>query len=177
MPGVMANDMRYVRQAGNDPAFLRKALNEVGGELRNGFYGFSRRDMLREADGVDEGWSLLGIALHLLIVERGISRQYEAIIHARDPELRHIDFDDIPLREDVLAADEEEVLDEFHYLRRHNTYQLWELDERHWERGGIHPYLGRVTLLDISRELYRHDLEHLWQMKRMLENFTGARKK
>ncbi len=173
----MANDMRYVRQAGNDPAFLRKALNEVGGELRNGLYGFSRRDMLREADGVDEGWSLLGIALHLLIVERGISRQYEAIIHARDPELRHIDFDDIPLREDVLAADEEDVLDEFHYLRRHNTYQLWELDERHWERGGIHPYLGRVTLLDISRELYRHDLEHLWQMKRMLENFTGSKKK
>ena len=41
-----------------------------------------------------------------------------------------VDWDDIPLREDVLKADEDDVLDEYHYLRRHNTYQLWELDER-----------------------------------------------
>ncbi len=168
--------MRYVRPAGNNPAFLRKALSEVGGELHNSLYGFSRRDLLREGDGVDEGWCILGIALHLTQVERGVARQYEAIIHDRDPQLRHVDFDDIPLREDILAADDDEVVDEFHYLRRHNTYQLWELDERHWERAGLHPYIGRVTLLDISRELYRHDLEHLWQLKRMLENFTKARR-
>lgn len=167
--------MRYVRQAGNDPAFLLKALREVAGELQNNLYGFSRRDLLRPGEGyLDEGWSLQAIAFHLLQVERGVARQVELIIHAREPDLRHVDFDDIPFPEDVAAEVCEEIVDEFHYLRRHNTYQLWDLDEREWQRGGMHPYRGRITLVDIARDLYQHDLEHLWQMKRMLETFTRA---
>lgn len=168
--------VEYVRQAGNDPRFLRKALREVAGEFSNGLYGYTRKDMLQMGEGVGDGWCLLGIAVHLLTVEQGVSRQLEAIIHDRDPEIEAVDYDDVPLLEDIKGARADDTIEEFHYLRRHNAYQLWELDDRHWERGGIHPYLGRISLLDISRNLYKHDLEHLWQMKRMLEEFTRARR-
>ncbi len=171
MPSV-----EYVRQAGNDPRFLRKALREVSGEFANGLYGYTRKDMLQEGEGMDDGWCLLGIAQHMLQVEQGVARQFEAIIHARDPEIENVDFDDIPLIADLARISADDAIEEYQYLRRHNAYQLWELDDRHWERGGIHPYLGRITLLDISRTLYKHDLEHMWQMRRMLEDFTRARR-
>jgi hypothetical protein len=68
----------------------------------------------------------------------------------------------------------EELLEEFHYLRRRTTYTLWDIDERDWQRGGIHPYRGRLTVLDLAREAYRHDLEHLWQSRRMIDQLAGA---
>jgi hypothetical protein len=39
--------MRYVRQAGSDPAFLLKALGEAGGELQRAFYGIPERELQR----------------------------------------------------------------------------------------------------------------------------------
>ena len=36
-----------------------------------------------------------------------------------------------------------------------------------------HPYRGRVTLLELTREMYQHDLEHLWQTRRMIEALTS----
>jgi len=166
--------MRYVRQAGNDPAFLLKALSEASGELRRAFYGLPSRILLQPGEGFDEPWCLLGIAYHVRDVERGVLRQIEPMLAQRDPEIPSVDFDDIPFREDYEHADDEELLDEFHYLRQRLAYALWDTDERQWERGGIHPYRGRVTILQLAREVYQHDLEHLWQSQRMIERM-GAR--
>ena len=52
-------------------------------------------------------------------------------------------------------------------------YLLWSADERDWARVGLHPYRGEVTLLDLVRDLYQHDLEHLWQAKRMAEGLPA----
>jgi hypothetical protein len=166
--------MRYVRQAGSDPSFLLKALGEAAGELHRAFFGMHERQLQREGDGVDEGWSLLAIPYHLRDVERGIQGQLELMLHAREPEIRHVDLDDIPFREDYYEEDVEELLEEFHYLRRRTTYMLWDIDERDWQRGGLHPYRGRLTVLDLAREAYRHDLEHLWQARRMIDQLAGA---
>ncbi|HEX6032627.1 MAG TPA: DinB family protein [Tepidiformaceae bacterium] len=166
--------MQYVRQAGSDPSFLLKALSEASGELRHCFYGASRGALLAPGDDLDDCWTLLGIAVHMRDTERGVYEQIESILTYREPEISHVDIDDIPLREDYEDADEDEVLDEFHYLRRRTSYTLWDLDSRDWERGGIHPYRGRVTLLDLTRELYQHDLEHLWQARRMLETLLSS---
>jgi len=161
--------MQYVREAGSDPSFLLKALSEAGGELRRGYHGLSRRQLLAPASGMDEGWSLLAIAVHMRDTERGVAEQIDAILSRRDPEIRYVDFDDIPFAEDVKEADEEDVLDEFRWRRRHSSYLMWDLSPQDWERCGIHPYRGRVSLLQIARELYQHDLEHLWQGRRLLD--------
>jgi hypothetical protein len=92
--------MRYVRQAGSDPSFLLKALGEAAGELHRGFFGIRERELLREGDGLDEGWCLLAIPYHLREVEQGILGQLETMLRAREPEIRHVDVDDIPFRED-----------------------------------------------------------------------------
>lgn len=160
--------MRELRQAGSDPAFLRKALSEAGGELRQALAGLRRRELLDPGTGSDEGWTLLGIAVHMRDTELGIIAQLEAMLSSRDPAIRAVDIDDIPLLEEYREEELEEVLDDFHYYRRHTAYTLWDLGYGDWERGGIHPYRGRMTVLDIAREVYRHDLEHLWQVRRMV---------
>lgn len=166
--------MRYVRQAGSDPSFLLKALGEASGELQRAFYGVPHRELLAEAGHPDEGWNLLAIPYHCLQVEKGVQRQLETILSSREADIRHVDFDDIPFREDYYEEDVEELTEEFHYLRRRTTYLLWDIDERDWQRGGNHPYRGRITVLDIAREMYQHDLEHLWQARRIMDQLAAG---
>jgi hypothetical protein len=166
--------MRYVRQAGSDPAFLLKALGEAAGELQRGFYGIHERTLQREADSPDDGWCLLSIPFHVRETERGVQRQLETILASRRSEIRHVDLDDIPFREDFIEDDVEELLEEFHYLRRRTTYLLWDIDERDWERVGEHPYRGPLSVFQIVRELYQHDLEHLWQSRRMMDQLAAG---
>lgn len=166
--------MRYVRQAGSDPSFLLKALGEAAGELERAFYGVPERELQREAEHPDDGWCLLAIPFHVREVERGVQGQLETILTSRRDDIRHVDFDDIPFREDYIEDDVEELIEEFHYLRRRTTYSLWDLDEGDWHRSGEHPYRGRLTVLEIAREMYQHDLEHLWQARRMLDRLAAG---
>lgn len=166
--------MREVRRAGSDPAFLLKALGEASGELQRSFYGLSRRDLLKPGDGFDDCWCLMAIAVHMRDTERGVLDQLETILTRREPELRHVDLDALPLEVDYRDADDDEVLDEFQYYRRRSSSMLWDLMPGDWERGGLHPYRGRMTVLEIIRELYQHDLEHLWQVRRMLDTLAGT---
>jgi hypothetical protein len=166
--------MRYVRQAGSDPAFLLKALGEAGGELQRAFYGIPERELQREAGHPDEGWCLLAIPYHVKEVERGVQEQLSTILTSRRPGIRNVDFDDIPFREDFIEEDVEELLEEFHYLRRRSTYLLWDIDERDWNRTGEHPYRGQVSVLQLAREMYQHDLEHLWQARRMMDALAAG---
>jgi len=161
--------VQYVRQAGSDPSFLIKALNEASGELRQQFYGIPRRLLLEPGEGLDDAWSLLGVAVHMRDVEAGFLKQLEAIVSGRNAEIPNVDLDDIPMREDYEDEDDDEVLDQFHYYRRHSNYVLWDLSPGQWEREGVHPYRGRVSIMTLAREMYRHDLEHLWQARRMVE--------
>ena len=36
-----------------------------------------------------------------------------------------------------------------------------------WHKPAIHPYRGEITIETIARELAQHDLEHLWQVRRL----------
>lgn len=166
--------MRYVRQAGSDPSFLLKALGEASGELQRAFDGLRPRELMEPGRGADDGWTLQAIPYHVRETERGFFNQFDTMIRKREPEIPHVDVDDIPFPEDYHELDEEEVLEEFHYLRRRTTYALWDISERDWDRGGIHPYRGRVTVLQLAREMYQHDLEHLWQARRMIEALAST---
>jgi hypothetical protein len=159
--------------AASNPAFLLKALGEGSGEIDRLFYGLNQDDLLDPGVGPDEGWTLLAIPYHLREVEHGVMQQIEAILSQRDAPIPHVDFDAMPWRDLYCDEDAQELLDQFHYLRRHTSYALWELSDRQWERHGEHPYRGMISILDIAREMYQHDLEHLWQAQRMVESILG----
>jgi hypothetical protein len=168
--------MRVLRQAGSDPAFLLKALGEAAGELREQLGGLRRQQLLLPGSGNDEQWTLLGLACHVRDVELGVNEQFEAILRRRtaEPDIPHVDIDAIPFLEEYEDEDLDEVLGEFAYYRRSTSYTLWDISEWDWDRAGIHPYRGRMTVADIVRELYQHDLEHLWQARRMASALVAS---
>ena len=148
--------------------FLLKALGEAAGELRGLLHPLRGRRARIPGEGLDEGWCPLAIAVHLRDVERAAGQQVEAILRRPYAPIRHVDLDDIPFAEDYARADLDEALDGFAWLRQETSYALWGLSPEEWERPALHPYRGEVTLIDLVRELYQHDLEHLWQARRML---------
>ncbi|HXU25132.1 MAG TPA: hypothetical protein VN697_13980 [Tepidiformaceae bacterium] len=168
--------MQYVREAGSDPSFLLKALSEASGELRRAFYGLRRRELMAPGSGMDEGWRLKAIPFHMRETERVALDQYRMVLAYPESEIEHNDLDDIPFEEDYRDEDEDDLLEEFHYLRRQSSYLLWDLMPSDWDRGGTDPYRGRMTTLQIVREMYQHDLEHLWQVRRMMDSLASVRR-
>jgi hypothetical protein len=170
------SDVQYVRRAGSDPSFLLKAMSEAGGELRSLLAGQPLGALLEPGERPDEDWCLMGIAFHMKDVEQRVMQQLRPMVMYQDPEIPHVDFDDIPFRTDYEFEDDEDLMDAFYYYRRRTTYMLWDLDMADWERRGIHPYRGPISVTDIARDLYQHDLEHMWQARRMVEAQMRARR-
>lgn len=158
-----------LRPAGSDPRFLVKALSEAAGELRELLWSVPRSALSLRGVPPDEDWTLATLTYHLCVVENQLRQQLTALISEREAVLSHVDFDDIPERGAVEGLDVAELVEQFGWARQHTTYLLWDLSERDWQRGGVHPYRGRVTVAELARELYQHDLEHLWQARRMVE--------
>jgi hypothetical protein len=149
-----------------DPqGWVLKALREAGNSLVSEFYGVDE-DALRRRPSDDE-FCLKEIACHLRDAEELASRQITSLIEHPHRPLPAWDVDVLPLERDYRAADMREALAEFRELRRETTYALWGLTESDWRRSVKHPYRGEVTIETIARELAQHDLEHLWQVRRL----------
>ena len=106
--------------------------------------------------------------MHLRDVERQTSQQFETILRRPFAPIRTVDLDDIPFPEDYEYVSIEDAVSGFAYARQETSYSLWGLSPEEWERQAVHPYRGEVALIDLVRDLYKHDLEHLWQARRML---------
>ncbi len=148
--------------------FLLKALGEAAGELQGLLWPVSERRARAAGEGRDEGWRLLAIAVHLRDVERQTGEQFDALLRRPYAPVRHVDLDDIPFPEDYQFLSIEEAVSGFAQARQETLYSLWGLSPAEWERTAEHPYRGEVALIDLVRDLYKHDLEHLWQARRML---------
>ena len=73
----------------------------------------------------------------------------------------------------------EALLEELHALRNENlgTLSAWGLTARDLDREGVHPDFGRVTLGQLLASWVVHDLNHLFQIARVMardyENEVG----
>jgi hypothetical protein len=155
-----------VRVPERDPqGWVLKALREAGSTLISEFYGVNEDALCRRPS--DDDLSLKEVACHLRDAEELASRQVSSLIEHPHRPLPAWDVDVLPLERDYRSADMNEALAEFRELRRETTYALWGLTESEWRRSLKHPYRGDVTIETIARELAQHDLEHLWQVRRL----------
>jgi hypothetical protein len=161
----------FVRE--RDPlGWVLKALREAGGSLVSEFSGLDEETLCqRPAEGE---FCLKEIACHLRDSEELASRQIATMVDRPGRPVPNWDVDAFPIERDYRAADVREALGEFRELRRETTYLLWGLNEQYWRRPGRHPFRGEITIEMIAKELAQHDLEHLWQVRR-LKDELGAR--
>jgi hypothetical protein len=141
--------------------FILKALRESTGELFKQFYSLNERS-LRWRPAADE-WCLKDLAGHLRDAERLYLRQIDLIARQREPRLPHEPLDVLPFEQDYREQSLRSLLEEYEAAREDTFWTLRLLDEEDWQRGGTHPYRGRISITDIAREMHEHDLEHLYQ--------------
>jgi hypothetical protein len=151
-----------------DHHWLVKALHEAADAIETQFVGLSE-DVLRWRPAEGE-WSLKEIAGHLRDCEELYLERLRLIASCHEPDLPDIDVEPYPGERDYQELDIDDVLWTFASLRRETCYVLWSLTPREWEREGIHPYRGRLSVLQVARDINEHDLTHLWQIRRIRES-------
>jgi hypothetical protein len=152
----------------HDHHWLVKALHEAADEIERQFLSMSE-DELRHRPADDE-WSPKEIAGHLRDCEELFLDRLRLIERCHEPELSDIDVESYPTERGYQELDLDDVLLTFAALRRQTCYLLWSLTPDEWERRGIHPYRGSLSIMDVARDINRHDLTHLWQMQRARES-------
>ena len=145
--------------------WILKALHEASYELQSQLLGLSEEDLCRwPAPGE---WSLKEIAAHLRDAEACFLEHLRLIVSQDEPHLADIDVDAYVLERDYQSLDLHEVLLGFSRLRQRSASLLWSLEPSGWEREGLHPYRGRLSIMQVARDMNEHDLGHLWQMRRL----------
>ncbi len=158
--------MREIPREPNNQRFLLKAIGEAGRELAEELYGIrSREARVRDQDG----WSYQLIAAHVRDNEEMTVSYLERILNRRNPRLEPIDNERCLDDPSAAMEDIDHLVMEFLYLRRQTQMLLYDLSDSAWRREGIHAYRGPLSVLQLARELNQHDLEHLWQVRRMRE--------
>ncbi len=161
-----------VMEEGDPQSWVLKALREAGISLLSELYGLDE-DELRWRPGEGE-WSLKEIAAHLRDSEELALAQLNAFVSNPSARLPAWDVDLLPQERDYQGEEIARLLASFRGARRETTYLLWGLTEADWQGSAEHPYRGAVTLGEIARELARHDLEHLWQVRQLKEGLREA---
>jgi hypothetical protein len=145
--------------------WLMKAVRESTGELFSLFEGLSETALRwRPAQG---DLCLKEIAAHLRDAETLFQHQIELMAREHEPRLPHESIDVLPYEHDYRDERLSRLLDEFEVARQETVWILRMLPEDDWQRTGLHPYRGSVSIIDIVRELHEHDLEHLYEARNL----------
>jgi hypothetical protein len=162
--------MRNQVEAGSR-RWLLKAVREAAGELFQQFSGLDEASLRwRPRDGE---WCLKELAAHVRDAELMYQRQIEFIAHRRSGLLPYEAVDVLPAERPYRDMPLRDFLWEFEAAREETVWLLHTLDEDEWSRSAEHPYRGIVSLYDIARELHEHDLDHLFQARRLREQVKG----
>lgn len=144
--------------------WLLKALREAAHELDAQLWGLDEADLRWRPS--DDGWSLKEIAAHLRDCEEHFLQALEAIVMEHEPRIAALDADALVLERDYREIDIYDTLEQLSDMRQRAVMILWQED---WQRTGRHQYLGPVTIARLAHDQSQHDLEHLWQARRLRE--------
>ncbi len=152
----------------DDSRWMLKALREAARELEAQLWGLEEEELRWRPS--DDDLSLKEIAAHLRDCEGHFLECLELLAHRDAPRLPAFDGDILLVEHDYREADLYEAMERFEYLRHRSVNLLWSLDEQDWQRTGMHPFRGEpVSIGQLAREQTEHDLEHLWQARRLRE--------
>lgn len=153
-------------------SWLLKALRETAHAMETLIWNVDEA-VLEDASDLDE-WSPKDLAAHMCEMERRYIDRLERIVRLDDPRIGAFDADSIDPRPHVERESVFDLMDEFSVQRQQAVYLLWSLDSSDWSRKGVHPYLGPLSVTEVAREMNEHDLSHLWQLRRMCDQFEAA---
>ena len=138
-------------------------------ELLDAIRDRSDAELSRRPD--DKNWSAKEIVCHLRDVEREYLERFHLVLENDDPKL-YLDVasnDRWPVERQYLRNDTGDAVTAFRELRDEMLALLAGLTAAQWQRGGIHPRRGRVTIDGWVAMLAAHDDDHVDQLTRALD--------
>ena len=110
----------------------------------------------------DGGWSIRHVIDHFARAAEGTAKRLRHMVTEDRPDL--VPFDDAD--DDPMPIDE--AMRRFDAARAQELAVLGAADDAGWDRIGVHPAHGPISIRDIVRHMSAHDLEHIGQIGRLL---------
>jgi len=152
---------------GKDPiAMLREAPETIAGLIA----GIAPA-MLKQPPTPGK-WSALQIIAHLAEDELASSWRYRQMLEHDGPELTAFDQELWARLGDYSSWEPTDALAMFRLLRHANLRMFARLTPQQWQRHGTHTERGKVTMLELCRHMAAHDVNHIEQIKRILNSLT-----
>lgn len=135
--------------------------------LRHIFKDMTTEQATQLAPGVS-GWNALEVMGHLVDLEEIFTVRVRRMLTENKPEFEKTDPDDMAIKHDYAHQDIQDMLERFLQLRREFIVLLKSLRPDEWERRGVHPSYGVISVLDLATNTALHDLNHLGQISEAL---------
>jgi len=113
-------------------------------------------------------WSIRAILAHMAEDELASSWRYRQMLEHPGVTLAGFDQDLWARLGDYEAWTAQDALQMFRLLREANLRMFGKLTAEEWQRHGIHAERGRLTVEALARHMAGHDVNHTFQMRRLL---------
>jgi hypothetical protein len=143
-------------------------LTRTADELAAAIKGQSEAVLSRRPDA--KNWAAKEVVCHLRDAEEAFGSRFEQILAmAVDPTLGGPSADRLAEERQYLRNDAGEALAAFRQRRGETLETLGKLTPAQWEKGGIHPVRGRISIDGFLSLMAWHDDNHLDQLSRALQ--------
>jgi hypothetical protein len=115
-----------------------------------------------------KAWAGKEVVCHLRDTEESFTGRFQTIAAMDDPRFLSVDPDRWADERQYLRNDTVEALHAFRRRREESLAYLRSLAPPQWQRGGVHPSRGRMSVDDLVTLMAWHDENHLEQLKRAL---------
>ncbi len=163
---IQGRTLASVDASGRSIDSIKAALASVPDELTRLLANRSREQLRQPAN--DGGWGVVEVLPHFLDWEPVIRSRVERILNEDMPELEEHDDSLWAIEHDYSSQDPLAVLNAFREQRLALVALLEPLDDAAWNRGGILPKCGHVTLHWLLNNVCDHDARHLMQVRDVL---------
>jgi len=143
-------------------------LTRTAEELAAAIAGRSDTALSRRPDATN--WAAKEVVCHLRDTEEAFGARFEQILAMdTDPRLGGGNADRLAEERQYLRNDASEALAAFRRRRQETLDVFGKLTPAQWDKGGIHPVRGRITLDGFLALMAWHDDNHFDQLTRALE--------
>jgi hypothetical protein len=147
-----------------DPIAMQREAPHTLGCLLEG----AADEMIRGRPALGK-WSVLAILAHLSDDELVTSWRYRQMIEHSGATMLGFDQDEWSRLGDYETWMPRDALEMFRLLREANLRMFARLTPEEWQRYGMHAERGKITVEDLARHMAGHDVNHINQVRHLLE--------
>lgn len=116
-----------------------------------------------------EGWTILEILCHLRDFDIIFRERAQAMLAGNHPTLPPFDHEAMAVEKAYNEEDFAYAYDGFRFSRSQTKDFFASLADEQWDNSGIHPERGEFSMTDAVIQVSHHDVSHIEQITRMLE--------